>query len=164
VIPGFNVVDPRLLATLGNRPAAIVAGPRLAQVQQATGFRPPGPMATPHLSFLPPSGHGVDVMSGLGRVRDASVRKDDPGATALANAIARDPSVQANPSTSAAGMLAGTNPDVGIGGGMPLPPDGSTGVGRSPYGPAPGFPWPGALRDFLTGLALRLPRREPADG
>ena len=121
----------------------------LAQIA-AAGFKPPQAMNMPGLNVPtgPPPSPGLnvgDAMAGLGMAL-GMMRGGDPGAVAQREAIANDAVVQANPATSAAGMLAGTNPDAGIGGGMPAPPDGSSGVGTSPYG-AP---------DFLTGIWRKL--------
>ena len=97
---------------------------------------------------VPPPVPGFNFKSGLDALSEglASWKPRDPGEQALRAAIAADPAVQANPATSAAGIPAGTNPDVGIGGGWHAPPDGSSGVGISPYGQP----------DFLNDLRRRL--------
>jgi hypothetical protein len=139
VIPGFNIVAPNPLTTVRGRPSRVIAGPQLAQAQQSPGFRPLPPMPAPQLSF--PSPVRGDSARGLAKLADGLpalyTAAPDPGRQAQVAAVLKDPAVQANPWTSAAGMPAGTNPDVGIGGGMPQPPDGSrvgsSGVGTSPY-------------------------------
>jgi hypothetical protein len=113
VIPGSNVVDPSLLASLRNRPASVVGGPQLAQVQQSPGFHAPAPMPAPQLSFPPPQRGGLEVTSGLDRLRAALVarRRND-------------------------GVIVNARADA-IGGGMAPPPDGSGGAGTSPHGAMP---------------------------
>jgi hypothetical protein len=149
-MPGFNFVPPVRQLT----------PEQLAQLGLAA-FRPPNPMSMPGMPSAPTGGGAQQDMSigqgmgmlaaGLGALKGVG----DPGAAAQSAAIAADPTVQANPATSAAGMLAGTNPDVGIGGGMQAPPDGSTGVGTSPYAGGGPMAW---LRRQL-GLVDPLTRR-----
>jgi hypothetical protein len=115
-------------------------------------------MSMPGMPSMPMGGQpqSMGIGEGMGMLAAGlgAFGKGDPGAAAQSAAIAADPAVQANPATSAAGMLAGTNPDVGIGGGMQVPPDGSTGVGTSPYAGGGPMAWLRrqlGLPDPLTG-------------
>ena len=138
------MTTPNLLALLQAAQAAqrgpSLAGPIAPQTptpgfrQSALNFVPPPQLPEPQQ--ISPE----QVMKSFSGVVNALQpgRPEDPGVAAQKAAIAADPIVQANPSTSAAGLRAGINPDIGIGGGMRVPPDGGSGVGTSPYG-SPGF-------------------------
>jgi hypothetical protein len=140
----FGPMDPNLLTELLRREMLSpgrVPGP-VPGVELKPGYRPPsgGLSAMPDAKSVP----GFNIKSGLDALSEGlstwKPRKPpDPGEEAQREAIANDPAVQANPATSAAGLTAGTNPDVAIGGGLNLVPDGSTGVGTSPYARAPDF-------------------------
>jgi hypothetical protein len=146
----FGLTDPHLMTEI------------LRRQMQSPG-QVPGPLSAPDLrpGYRPPSGgmpgmpeprtvpgfnidEGLDALAtGLAKWRP---KPRDPGGEALRAARAADPAVQANPATSAAGMLAGTNPDLGLVPGSVAanqPLDGGSGVGTSPYGQSD------PLSDFL---------------
>lgn len=137
----FGPTDPHLLTEI------------LRQQMQSPG-QIPGPLAAPELKpgYRPPSGSmpgmpeaktvpGFNIDAGLDALAQGLAKwkpkPRDPGEEALRAAKAADPAVQANPATSAAGMRAETNPDVGLVPGSVAanqPFDGGSGVGASPYG------------------------------
>jgi hypothetical protein len=137
----FGPMDPHLLTEI------------LRQQMQSPG-QIPGPLSAPELKpgYRPPSGGmpsmaeprsvpGFNIDAGLDALGQGLAKwkpkPRDPGEQAQRAAIAADSAVQANPATSAAGMLAGTNPDLGLVPGSVAanqPLDGGSGVGTSPYG------------------------------
>lgn len=154
-MPGFNfpVVDPNSLLAARHLPPGLVSGPvRPPQLGPSPGFRPPAAMSMSPMA-MPQATPGFGLRDGFAALADALDRIKqqrmldgrDPGVAAQRAADAADASVQANPSTSIAGMRAGTNPDFGlVPGSMMPPPDGGTGIGM-PTRP-----------DFLTGLLRSL--------
>lgn len=137
----FGSVDPHLL-------------PEILRQQMQSPSQIPGPLAAPELKpgYRPAFGNlpsmpeaktvpGFNIDAGLDALSQGLAKwkpkPRDPGEEALRAAKAADPAVQANPATSAAGMLSGTNPDFGlVPGSMAAnqPVDGGNGVGTSPYG------------------------------
>ncbi len=137
----FGPVDPHLL-------------PEILRQQMQSPSQIPGPLSAPELKpgYRPASGNmpsmpeaktvpGFNIDAGLDALSQGLAKwkpkQRDPGEEAQRAAIAADPAVQANPATSAAGMLAGTNPDLGLVPGSVAanqPLDGGSGVGTSPYG------------------------------
>lgn len=137
----FGPTDPHLLTEILRQQMqspSQIPGP-LAAPELKSGYRPPsGSMPSmPEAKFVPGFNidAGLDALSaGLAKWKP---KPRDPGEQAQRAAIAADPAVQANPATSAAGMLAGTNPDRGLVPGSVAanqPLDGRSGVGTSPYG------------------------------
>ena len=156
----FGPMDPRLLTEILRQQMqspSQIPGP-LAAAELKPGYRPPSgsmpsmpePRSVPGFNI----DAGLDALgAGLAKWRPPKPR--DPGEQAQRAAIAADPAVQANPATSAAGMLAGTNPDGGMVPGSVAanqPLDGGSGVGTSPYGQ------PDALSELWRWLStLRSP-------
>lgn len=137
----FGPMDPHLLTEILRRQMQSpgqIPGP-LAALELKPGYRPPsGSMPSmPEPRSVP----GFNIDAGLDALAQGLAKwkpkPRDPGEQAQRDAIAADPAVQANPATSAAGMLAGTNPDLGLVPGSVAanqPLDGGSGVGTSPYG------------------------------
>ncbi|MPZ32057.1 MAG: hypothetical protein GEV13_13855 [Rhodospirillales bacterium] len=132
----FGPMDPSLLTEILRQrmqSPGQIPGP-LAAVELKAGYRPPsgGMPGMPEPRSVPGFNidAGLDALSvGLAKWKP---KPRDPGEQAQRAAIAADPAVQANPATSAAGMLAGTNPDLGLVPGSVAanqPLDGGSGVG-----------------------------------
>jgi hypothetical protein len=148
---GFNlpIIDPNSLPAMRHQPPGLIPGPvKPPPLGPSPGFRPPAAMTMAPMA-MPQAAPGFNLQNGLGMIGAGldllRSRNSDPGVQAQRAANAADASVQANPSTSIAGMAAGTNPDFGlVPGSMMPPPDGGTGVG------AP------TRIDFLTGFLRSL--------
>jgi hypothetical protein len=137
----FGPMDPHLLTEILRQQMQSpgqIPGP-LAAAELKPGYRPPsgGMPSMPEARSVP----GFNIDAGLDALSQGLAKwkpkPRDPGEQAQRAAIAADPAVQANPATSAAGMLAGTNPDFGLVPGSVAANqalDGGSGVGTSPYG------------------------------
>lgn len=132
--PSLGMNDPRLLPMLlaAKMSAGATPGPTF-NPPPTPGFRAPALPAVPSMQGGQPPAQQPSIGQGVAGLGSAlsSLAALNPGMRAQVAANHAEPAVQANPSTSAAGMAAGTNPDVGIGGGMQAPPDGGTGVGQA---------------------------------